>query len=207
MAFQVVSDQYASREFAQFAQEHHTTSSPHFLQSNGQAERGVQTVKKLLTGSKDPFMSLLTYRATPLPWCNLSPAELLMGRAIRSNVPQLIETLTPQWPYLKEFRQRNSEQQENARHRTKSLPEILEDTAVWVNTDNTRTPGHIMGPAGTPRSYIVETPSGSIRRNRVHLTAILNSQSPSNTNIYDFLNITESNNHDQNSYWYAYHTS
>ena len=115
---EVVSDngpQYASQEFAQFAQEydfHHTTSSPHFPQSNGQAERGVQTVKKLLTGPKDPFMSLLTSRATPLPWCNLSPAELLMGRTIRSNIPQLIETLTPQWPYLNEFRQRNSEQKQ-----------------------------------------------------------------------------------------------
>ena len=46
----------------------------------------VKTVKKLL---EDIYMALLSYRATPLPWCGLSPAELLMGRKIRTDVPQL----------------------------------------------------------------------------------------------------------------------
>ena len=92
----VVSDngpQYSLAEFQQFSKEYgflHTTSSPHFPQSNGQAERGVNTIKKLLRNAKDPFLSLLSYRSTPLPWCNLSLAELLTtGRAIRTNVPQL----------------------------------------------------------------------------------------------------------------------
>ena len=79
---EVISDngpQYASQEFCDFAKEYgfkHTTSSPHFPQSNGHAERAVQTAKNLLKGSKDPHMSLLSYRSTPLPWCGLSPAEL-----------------------------------------------------------------------------------------------------------------------------------
>ena len=90
----VVSDngpQYSSLEFAEFTKEYgfnHVTSSPYFPQSNGQAERTVQTVKKnLLKDSTDHHMALLTYRSTPFPWCNLSPAELLMGRRIRSNIP------------------------------------------------------------------------------------------------------------------------
>ena len=77
----VVSDngpQYSSQEFTEFAGAysfHHVTSSPHYPQSNGQVERTVKTVKKLLSGSNDPCLSLLAYRTTPLPWCNLSPAQ------------------------------------------------------------------------------------------------------------------------------------
>ena len=73
----------ASQEFTQFAKSYgfsHTMSSARYPQSNGQAERMVQTVKRMLRQSKDPHMALLSYRATPMPWCSLSPAELLMGR-------------------------------------------------------------------------------------------------------------------------------
>ena len=61
----IVSDngpQYFSQEFAEFAEDHsftYTTSSPHYPQSNGQAECTVKTVKKVLTGSSDPCLSLL----------------------------------------------------------------------------------------------------------------------------------------------------
>ena len=64
-------------------------TSPYFLQSNGFAERMVKTVKKLLEHSADPYKSILSYRATSLPWCGLSPAELLMGRRIRTDIPQV----------------------------------------------------------------------------------------------------------------------
>ena len=73
--------QYASEEFEKFAKTYgfsYNTSSPHFPQSNGLAEWMVKTVKQLLQHSSDLNLALLTYRSTPLPWCNLSPAELLM---------------------------------------------------------------------------------------------------------------------------------
>ena len=82
----VVSDngpQYSSNEFNTFAKRYsftHITSSALFPQSNAQVERAVQTVKRLLNQSDDPYMALLTYRSTPLPWCNFSPSELLMER-------------------------------------------------------------------------------------------------------------------------------
>ena len=179
---EVISDngpQYASQEFSDFAKEYnfrHTTSSPHFPQSNGHAERAVQTVKKLLKGSEDQYMSLLSYRSTPLPWCGLSPAELLMGRQLRSNIPHTTVTLTPQWPYLNGFRHSNSKLKQkqkedyDTRHGTRPLADIPEETEVWVTTNNTHTPGRVTAHANTPRSYLVETPAGQVRRNRAHLT-------------------------------------
>ena len=170
--------QYSSHEFAEFAATYnfaHVTSSPHYPQSNGHAERAVKTVKGLLKDSSDPYLSLLSYRTTPLPWCELSPAELLMGRRIRSDLPQSRQTLTPQWPYLQEFKVRNEEyklrqkRDFDHRHRTRDLPDIPIDTDVWITTDGSSTSGRVIAPADAPRSYIVETPSGEVRRNRSQL--------------------------------------
>ena len=89
----VVSDngpQYSSQEFQNFAENYdfkHITSSPYHPQGNGEAERAVKTVKKLLRSASDPNLALLCYRSTPLSWCQYTPAQLLMGRQIRSTLP------------------------------------------------------------------------------------------------------------------------
>ena len=91
--------QYSSQKFAAFAKSYHfqhKTSSPLFPQSNGQVERVVQMLKKLLNKSDDTYQGLLNYHSTPLPWCNLSPAELLMGRKLRSFLPLIDKQLIPQ---------------------------------------------------------------------------------------------------------------
>ena len=170
--------QYASGEFAKFASTYgfkHTTSSLHYPQSNGQAERCVQTVKRLLVQSTDPYLSLMSYRATPLPWCGISPAELLMGRKIRTTIPLTAKQLTPQWPYLAEFRRLDGTHKDRQKkdfdreHRVHDLPEIPDDTEVWVTSDAGPIPGRIVTAAETPRSYVVETPTGEVRRNRSQL--------------------------------------
>ena len=92
--------QFASQSFKDFADTYsfqHVTSSPLFAQSNGQAERTVQTVKKMLRDSNDPYMAILTYRSTPFPWCKRSPAELLMGRRLRGNIPVLTHQIGASW--------------------------------------------------------------------------------------------------------------
>ena len=173
--------QYSAQEFAEFATAYnfsHVTSSPHFPQSNGHAERAVQTVKELLKESKDPFMSLLIYRTTPLPWCNLSPSKLLMGRQLRSNLPLMNKNLIPDWTYLEKFKKMDKEfkgkQKRNydRHHQVKTLPHIPENTSVWVTTEGKRIPGQVVTRTEEPRSYLVETPGGVLRRNRHHLNPV-----------------------------------
>ena len=56
--------QFVSSEFQNFADKWnfvHTTSSPYFPQSNGQAERAVQIAKRILQ-QEDSFLALLSYR-------------------------------------------------------------------------------------------------------------------------------------------------
>ena len=173
--------QYSSIEFAKFASIYgfeHITSSPLYPQSNGQAERTVQTVKQLIKKFNDPYLALMSYRATPLTWCSFSPAELLMGRKIRTTVPQTSRQLTPQWPYLEEFRRLNKlhkERQKNSfdlKHGTKELPDSLDDTEVWITSPTEPIRGRVVMPAGTPRSYMVQTPTGEVRRNRSQLRVV-----------------------------------
>ena len=98
--------QYDCAEMKEFAQQYgfcHITTSPYYPQANGLAERSARTVKQLLEDSPDPYQALLSYRATPLPSYGLSPAELLMGSKIRTDVPQVNRYFIPDWPHLKGY--------------------------------------------------------------------------------------------------------
>ena len=100
--------QYHSDEFAQFASDwgfRHTTSSPRYPKSNGQAERAVRTVKDILRKENDPAKALLAYRSTPLA-SGYSPAQLLMGRNIKSSVPTNPDQLMPQIVDRRNFKEK-----------------------------------------------------------------------------------------------------
>ena len=104
--------QYSSQEMKNFANQYnfkHITSSPHYPQSNSMAEHMVKTAKSFLEKSADPYLALLAYRTTPLPWYGLSPAQLAMGRPMRTDIPQVLSTLIPEWSYLTSFRQKDAE--------------------------------------------------------------------------------------------------
>ena len=135
----------------------------------------MQTVKRLLQDSADPYLALLSYRTTPFPWCGLSPAELSMGRRIRSNLPQVENLLVPKWEYLKDFQNKNelfkNQQKENydRRHRVRALTPLPEKSGVWITQGAEPVPGQVTSKASAPRSYMVETSAGLLRRNRWHL--------------------------------------
>ena len=50
-------------------------------------------------------------------------------------------------------------------HGVRELPDLDENTNVWVTTDTNAICGRIISSAEAPRSYIIQTPTGEIRRN------------------------------------------
>ena len=94
--------------------------------------------------------------------------------------------LQPQWSDLKDFREKDEalkqkqQQNYNRRHRTQTLPPLPAGQKVWVMP--TKAQGTVVGPAPTPRSYVVDTPGGQLRRNRSHLRVVPEPQVSLDTN-------------------------
>ncbi|KAK7111385.1 hypothetical protein V1264_011026 [Littorina saxatilis] len=166
--------QFKNEEFRKFASTYgfdHTTSSPYYPPANGKAERAVETVKNLLKKADDPYIAIMMYRATPLQ-IGKSPAELLMGRKIRTIVPYISRNFMRKSQGSLEVAKADAEQKMKMKvnfdraHRARVAPELVPGQPVLV------------GPTGQQgvitktlpfRSYEVQTPSDSKRRNRRHL--------------------------------------
>ncbi|XP_072557014.1 uncharacterized protein [Paramormyrops kingsleyae] len=170
--------QFSGREMQIFAADYgfvHVTSSPRYAQSNGEAERAVQTSKNLLKKARDPYRALLAYRATPLS-NGYSPAQLLMGRHLRTTVPTLSENLRPSLPDRVQIRHKEGEKRQmavkhfNRRHRARDLSQLVPGDQVWIS--DTRAQGTVTSLHHSPRSYLISGPSGTLRRNRRHLVPI-----------------------------------
>ena len=118
---------------------------------------------------------MLAYRSTPLS-CGYSPAELLMGRKIRTTVPTFHKLLTPKWPDLIKLQEHEAQsklQQQkyfNTRHCAMPLKQIPQGTEVHISTHPEN--GVVKTSTESPRQYEVETPTGVIKRNRVQLVPL-----------------------------------
>ena len=103
--------QFSSLAFREFATQYgftHITSSPHYPQANGEAESGVKIAKRILE-QPDIFIALMAYRSTPISVTGCSPAELIMGRKIRTTVPMKPAKLQPEWPDLEQVRKKDAQ--------------------------------------------------------------------------------------------------
>ena len=77
-------------------------------QSNGEVERAVQTIKMILKKCSDEYLALLNYRGTPLH-NGYSPAQLSMGRKLRTRVPRHPDELKPKTPDNDQIRKKERE--------------------------------------------------------------------------------------------------
>ena len=143
---------FNSAEFQTFSQEwnfEHITSSPNYPQSNGQAERAVQTMKQRMARCKkdgsDWQQALQELRSTPtkdLP----SPAEILHGRPART-----VNGQAPATPInMPEIKQKLEAKQEqytdhyNKRHKVTELqPLHLQQSVLIQHRDGNWEPATI----------------------------------------------------------------
>ncbi|XP_069109439.1 uncharacterized protein [Argopecten irradians] len=170
--------QFSSRTFADFATEwgfEHRTSSPKYPQSNGQAERCVQTIKNLMKKAEDSkidmSLALLDYRASPIEGIGLSPAQLAMNRQLRGTIPMATNILDPSVKPTNQqssLMQRQMTQKKYYDRQSKVLPELKPGETIQLKTDEGWSPAIVEGVDKTPRSYLVKTPR-AIRRNRKFL--------------------------------------
>ncbi|KAK2881784.1 hypothetical protein Q8A73_022294 [Channa argus] len=171
--------QFSSCEFADFAKEwgfRHFTSSPNYPKSNGLAESPFKTVKTLMKKAKyrDDFQKdVLIYRSAPLQ-NGLSPAQMLMGRHIRSNLQVNEDLLMPKNAHkVREGKEGTKVTQKRLYDRTaKHRPSLKPGTMVHlrdVSTGTWRQQGQVEEEV-TPRFYKIQTENGvSLRRNRTDL--------------------------------------
>ncbi|UYV72254.1 hypothetical protein LAZ67_9002361, partial [Cordylochernes scorpioides] len=182
----------AAREFENFARQYgftHVTSSPRFPQSNGMAEAGVKIAKMILKKNLDPSLGLLEYRSTPLE-NGYSPAELLMGRKLRTTLPIAPENLNPKLVDSQTLKRKEGRRRKDMKSRydrrcgATDMEELSEGDTVWIT--DMRTWGIVKQKASTPRSYMVDTPVGTLRRNRFHLRKGVTVQYPADPSTPTF---------------------
>ena len=177
---EVISDNmpFASRDMVTLAKEWEftiTTSSPGYPQSNGFTERNVQTVKnvlkKTLHEGGDPYLALLNLISTPIPQLQASPAQLLMGRTLKTRLPAAPALLQPQEPLdiSVELTQRQRQQKQHHDPGAQSGRELHPGEVVRVQRAKEWEPEMVIEQHDSPRSYLIKQHGKVLRRNRKHL--------------------------------------
>ena len=94
--------QFDSEAMTVFASEYefsHITRSPRYVPTKQrpgwEIDQDNQTAPQEIRWS---FSYTLLLQTTPLQWCGYSPSELLMGRRLRTTLPQVQELLVPNGP-------------------------------------------------------------------------------------------------------------
>ncbi|GBM22130.1 hypothetical protein AVEN_266489-1 [Araneus ventricosus] len=162
-------------EFKDFSKSYgftHISSSPKFSQSNGLIEAAVKTVKARIKKSRDPYLTLMAYRATPLE-NGFSPSELLMGRRSNTTLPVAKTQLQPYSVNKKVIEGKEERRIEGQKtnydkhHGVRILDELDPGQNVWI-TDRSITE-KVLQKTPYPKSYLVQSGKRVYRRNRKHL--------------------------------------
>ncbi|GFR76081.1 Pol polyprotein [Elysia marginata] len=146
----------------------HDTSSPLYPRSNGLAERTVETRKSILKkaqhSGEDPYLSILNFWTTRKP-DQPSPAEILMGRKLRTLLPTVIKPMEKVNKHFVAERLKKQAQYYNVH--TREQISLQPDATVRYRDHRSRTwePARVLDQVG-PMSYNTQTKSGVLRRNR-----------------------------------------
>ncbi|XP_062297408.1 uncharacterized protein K02A2.6-like [Scomber scombrus] len=146
---------FTSTEFKDFLSKNgirHVTSAPYHAASNGLAERGVQTFKRMMKKCPEGTLTakvarvLFSYRVTPHTTTGLSPAELLLGRKLRCTLDSIHPDLS------RKVKERQERQINDHNKRAKER---------WFKTgDSVLTQNFSLGPKWIPG--IIESVTGPV---------------------------------------------
>jgi len=174
---------YTSELFKKFTKDmgiEHTISSPKYPQGNAKAESAVKICKNMLIKAQadgtDFQLSLLQYRNTPLDDIDASPAQLLMGRRTRTQLPTKEKLLKPKTEKdVPEKLDKKKEIQKRYYDRgTRQLKKLKKGDLVRVKLGKNAkqlTMAKVIKETEQPRSYIIESDGVHYRRNRRDLFA------------------------------------
>ena len=164
--------QFDSREFTAFStdwQFQHFTSSPRYPQANGEVERAVRTMKMVSNKSGDEYLALLNYRDTLLHH-SYSPAPLSMGWKLLTRVPCHPDKLKPETPSYDHVRRKEKEYRakikfdDDGRHRVVEGEQLSSGDCGWI--PDLKAEGTVITQHESPRSVVIQTSNGQVRRNR-----------------------------------------
>jgi RNase H-like domain found in reverse transcriptase/Integrase zinc binding domain len=167
---------FSSAEFKTFANTWHfqtKTSSPRYPKSNGMSENGVKIAKNMLKKAEfsngELYLFLLEYRNMPITGLQVSPAQLLMSRKLKTCIPMATSHLQPcvQRDVVPALQALQCKQKMfHDRSAQALVPLEKGDNVVW-RKDGVWEPAKIIDKHDTPRSYIIGTENGQVlRRNR-----------------------------------------
>ena len=166
------------RNFTKSYNIHHVTSSPHHANANGMSESAVKTASRMIRkcndSNSDLDMALLIHRNTPSEGMLTSPAQRLLGRRTRANLPITKDLLKP--PVKQEKQSIERKQMKSAEYydkQAKPLKALTEGQAVRLKPfalgQRVWKKGEVMKRLDE-RSYEILTENGNlVRRNRVHI--------------------------------------
>ncbi|XP_045030394.1 uncharacterized protein K02A2.6-like [Daphnia magna] len=191
---EIISDngkQFDCVEFNRFCakrQVRHLTSSPEFPQSNGLAERHIQTVKKtmlkMFRDGKSLWEVLAAVRSTPVSDQLPSLSVLLQGRHLRGSLPFLPSALTPRvvpssFVQLQLRRRQGKAHFQNTRCTDVRSSALFVGQRVRARVNSRWQPGTVEKVCREPNSYLVRLSDGRLfRRTRWAINIDHSSSSP-----------------------------
>ncbi len=129
----------------------------------------METVKLILKKCDDEYLALLNYRNSPL-LNGYSPAQLSMGRKLKTRTPCHPDELKPCIPEYEtvlkketEYR-RKMQENYNRRHGVVQGAQFSKGDRVWI--PDLKMEGTVVRHHETPRSLVIQTSKRQVRRNR-----------------------------------------
>ena len=135
----------------------------------------MQTLKGLLKKAdeegRDPYIALLEYRNTQISGHQYTPSQMLMSRLLRFKLPTKQSLLQPKVVQAHDDLTRRQQRQKlYYDKRASPLQKVSPGDVVRVQRGKVWEPAIVRSAHGNPRSYLVPSQHGQLRRNRRHLS-------------------------------------